>query len=92
MKRLLLFLAFCLILVQVKESVAQGSPCPCDCDDILYSPTGSQNNYLHLVRAIGDHNCYTLEMRLNACGGRTLYGFSISMPEPNCFEGKRIHD
>lgn len=91
MKTLLLLIALSLTLMQTNTALAQGNPCPCDCDEILSSATWSnRNNYLHMVKS-RDGDCYTLELTLKACGNRTLRGFSISLPSPNCFEGKNIN-
>lgn len=88
MKTLLLLVALSLTLMQTNTSLAQSNPCPCDCDEILSSGTLGSNNLLHMVRKI---NCYELEVVLKACGNRTLRGFSLSLPTPNCFVGKNIN-
>lgn len=91
MKTLLLLIALCLTLMQTNTSLAQGNPCPCDCDEILTSGSlSNHDNYLHMVRT-RDENCYKLEIILKACGNRTLSGFSVSLPSPNCFEDKNIN-
>lgn len=87
MKTFLLLVVLSITLMQVNTSLAQSNPCPCDCDEILSSGSlSNHNNYLHTVRA-NNPNCYKLDIVLKACGNRTIQGFSVSLPSPNCFEG-----
>lgn len=89
MKKLLLFMALSLVFINAKETFAQGNPCPCDCNEILSSDY--YENQLFMKGTGPQSDCYTLDLKLKACGNRTIMGFSFTMPTPNCFEGKRVN-
>lgn len=76
--------------MQTNTSFAQPPPlCPCPCDEILSDYPSGPNNSITFSGYPGE-NCLYATIKLKSCGGRTIRGFSISIPSPNCFEDKRV--
>lgn len=86
-----LLILFCGIIFFAAQTMDAQNPCPCDCDEIIYSPHSSPSgeNKILLGKKLGS-NCYEAFIQLRACGNRTLEGFSLLMPDPNCLEDKTI--
>ncbi len=71
----LIFTTFSSLTTYAQESYV---PCPCNCNQIMYSENGGGYGKIRLVK-VG--NCYEFKFKITGCGNRTVNGFNMIFPK-----------